>query len=88
MDVGIWVLSTKTVYSGREREVPLSSSIQQSAYCGQWGHLVNLMKRDKISLDVHYQGLLPEYLDLHYIANILVRMGKQFENGFYIFKNA
>ena len=43
-----------------------SAPIQQSAHCGQWGHLVNVIK---------YQGLLQEYLDLYYIANIQDTMG-------------
>ena len=34
-------------------------------YCGQWGHLVNAMRRERTSQDVQYQGLLPEYLDVH-----------------------
>ena len=53
-------------------------SCSQSAYCGRWGHLVNLMKRERTSKDIQYQGLLPEYLDLQYIASIQDTMGAMY----------
>ena len=65
----------KPYKSHSERELSLTAPKQHSSYCGEWGHLMNKMKRERTSYDVKYQGLLPEYLDLHYTANIQDTMG-------------